>query len=202
MGEPIKVLAIDGGGIRGVIPALVLAEIERRIPWFFKRRHAREHGGDWGLPMARIARATSAAPTYFEPLRVETADGADYYAQARGVHAAVNGFLVVSLGTGGLTRPLPHGEATGWGLLQWALPILGVVFDGAAGTVDYQLASLLPTAGPARRYDRFQARLNERNDDMDDAGRTNLRALRLLAEGIVRQQGDDRDQLCEPLVAA
>ena len=26
----MKVLAIDGGGIRGLIPALVLAEIERR----------------------------------------------------------------------------------------------------------------------------------------------------------------------------
>ena len=26
----VKVLAIDGGGIRGLIPALVLAEIERR----------------------------------------------------------------------------------------------------------------------------------------------------------------------------
>ena len=26
----VKVLAINGGGIRGIIPALVLAEIERR----------------------------------------------------------------------------------------------------------------------------------------------------------------------------
>ncbi len=26
----VKALAIDGGGIRGIIPALVLAEIERR----------------------------------------------------------------------------------------------------------------------------------------------------------------------------
>ena len=28
--RPLRVLAIDGGGIRGVIPAMVLAEIERR----------------------------------------------------------------------------------------------------------------------------------------------------------------------------
>ncbi|HLZ29075.1 MAG TPA: patatin-like phospholipase family protein [Chloroflexota bacterium] len=30
MATPFKVLAVDGGGIRGIIPALVLAEIERR----------------------------------------------------------------------------------------------------------------------------------------------------------------------------
>ena len=27
---PVRILAIDGGGIRGMIPAIVLAEIERR----------------------------------------------------------------------------------------------------------------------------------------------------------------------------
>src|SRR5256885_11709973 len=30
MTRPLRVLALDGGGIRGVIPATVLAEIERR----------------------------------------------------------------------------------------------------------------------------------------------------------------------------
>ena len=30
MENPIKVLAIDGGGVRGIIPAMVLAEVENR----------------------------------------------------------------------------------------------------------------------------------------------------------------------------
>ena len=47
-------------------------EIERRGPWFFKRRHARDQDrkGDNFL-MREVARATSAAPTYFEPLQLE-----------------------------------------------------------------------------------------------------------------------------------
>src|ERR671910_191523 len=44
-------------------------EIEKRGPWFFKRRHARDQAreGDNFL-LREVARATSAAPTYFEPL--------------------------------------------------------------------------------------------------------------------------------------
>ena len=31
MAEPLRVLSIDGGGIRGLVPALVLEELERRL---------------------------------------------------------------------------------------------------------------------------------------------------------------------------
>jgi len=30
MPEPVRILSIDGGGIRGIIPAMILAELERR----------------------------------------------------------------------------------------------------------------------------------------------------------------------------
>src|SRR3954471_12253634 len=30
MAEPVRILSIDGGGIRGIIPALVLVELEKR----------------------------------------------------------------------------------------------------------------------------------------------------------------------------
>jgi hypothetical protein len=56
------------------------------------------------------------------------------YVEARKVHPEENDFLVVSLGTGELTRNMPYEEVRGWGLALWAQPILNVVFDGVADT--------------------------------------------------------------------
>jgi len=194
-------------------------EIERREPWFFKRRHARDPSrreGDNFL-MREVARATSAAPTFFEPLPLTVdlhgkcafIDGGVYannpamcaYVEARKIHPQEDDFLVVSLGTGELTRSLPYEEVRGWGLAKWAQPILNVVFDGVADTVDYQLRELLSIEeGEARRYYRFQTVLNTGNDDMDDASRTNIQALKTKAREIIDEKNAALEVLCGQLV--
>jgi hypothetical protein len=60
-------------------------------------------------------------------------------------------YLVVSLGTGQLTRPIPYDSARNWGLAGWAQNILSVIFDGVQGTVDYQLKQLLPSADDPKK---------------------------------------------------
>jgi patatin-like phospholipase/acyl hydrolase len=193
-------------------------EIEGRLPWFFKRRHALDpNKNGYNFFMREVARATSAAPTYFEPLQLAVdpdgnrafVDGGIYannpamcaYVEARKIHPEENDFLVVSLGTGELTRSLPYEEVNGWGLALWAQPILNVVFDGVADTVDYQLRELLPTEGEARRYYRFQTQLDIGKDDMDDASRTNIAALKVKAREIIAQNEDALKALCAQLIA-
>ena len=188
-------------------------EIERRTPFFFKStkaRDAEEPGYDF--PMWQVARATTAAPTYFEPLRIETDDQSEYYAlidggvfannpamcglaEAKAMHPD-DEFLVASLGTGELTQPLLYEKTKDWGLRQWAQPIIGISFDGVSGTVDYQLRQLLP----ATKYFRFQAKLYECNDDMDDTSPQNIRALQLLAEDLIESNDEALDDLCQQLV--
>ena len=192
-------------------------DIERRLPFFFRSRRAKEDS-DYDFPMKKVARATSAAPTYFEPAKIESEDSSDYYAlvdggvfannpamcayaEVRNTRPGADDFLLVSLGTGELTRSLPYEEVKGWGLALWAQPILSVVFDGVSDTVDYQLRQLLPPArNGVERYYRFQTRLNEGNDDLDDASRTNLRVLWLLAEAIISDNDRVLDALCDQLV--
>ncbi len=191
-------------------------DIERRKPFFFKRRHARKMA-DQNWLMWQAARATSAAPTYFEPAKLDTEGGNDYfalidggvyannpamcaYAEARAIWPQERDFLVVSLGTGELTRRIPYEQAKGWGLAKWAQPILGVEFDGVSDTVDYQLQDLCRDEQTRlSSYHRFQVTLSSANDDMDDASLTNIRALKLLAQDLVEQRDRDLKQLCDQL---
>lgn len=190
-------------------------DIERRQPYFFKRHKARQDPTrDW--PMWKAARATSAAPTYFEPAKLDfqagdylaLVDGGVYannpamcaYAEAKSLWPDEEDFLVVSLGTGELTRRIPYDQARGWGLAKWAQPILGVVFDGVSDTVDYQLRELCrDDEANIARYWRYQVTLTEGNDDMDDSSRTNIRVLELLARRLIDERDADLKRLCDLL---
>jgi predicted acylesterase/phospholipase RssA len=294
----VRILAIDGGGIRGLIPALVLAEIERRTgrataslfdliagtstgaiiacalarpdplpaadvarvydewgPTIFDRSPVKvitsadgyldERYSDDGLvaaldahleryrladatvpllvtaydlqgrtavvlrsadggdvSMVDAAHASSAAPTYFEPVRLggmTLVDGGVFainpaliaYADSAGGPLQA----LASLGTGEHTRPLPYDEVKGWGKLEWAGPIIDVVFDGSADAVDSQLGRLVDG-----RYFRLQTRLREASDDLDDASADNLAALRREAARLIETHDAEIDELCAILV--
>jgi predicted acylesterase/phospholipase RssA len=290
----VKALAIDGGGIRGLIPALVLAEIERRTgrrmatmvdviagtstgaiiacalarpnpmaadriaevytqdgPKIFDRSlvktvtsadgfldelyddsqlvaSLRNHLGDsriadattkllitaydlqaraellleGDVSLVDAAHASSAAPTYFEPVRlgnrtlIDGGVGAinpSLYAYAE---AGGNPTLLLSLGTGSQTKPLPYDEVKDWGKLQWAEPILDVVFDASADAVDTQLDRLIDGA-----YIRLQTQLTEASGDLDDASAANLAALRREGERLIAEQSAAIDRACELLTA-
>jgi patatin-like phospholipase/acyl hydrolase len=191
-------------------------EIEKRGPWFFKRRKARDENEGFDPLMREVARATSAAPTYFEPVQLKVGalgnrafiDGGVHsnnpamcaYVEARKIHPEENDFLVVSLGTGEPTREMPYEEVKGWGLALWAQPILNVVFDGVSDTVDYQLRELLSTEEDTRRYYRFQTVLDIGKDDMDDASATNIQALKTKAGQIIDENEAALETLCAQLV--
>ncbi|MBA2567580.1 MAG: patatin-like phospholipase family protein [Thermoleophilaceae bacterium] len=193
-------------------------EIEQRTTFFFKSASARADERD-DYAMRDAALATSAAPTYFQPVKVERGSGRPYLAlvdggvfannpamcayaealkrdagtRARGAGAEV---LLVSLGTGELTRRLAWERAKDWGLLAWAKPILDVVFDGVGDATDHHLAQLL---GRDESYYRFQTELDAASDDMDDASEGNLQRLKQEAEGLVRDNRERLEEACGKL---
>jgi uncharacterized protein len=183
---------------KALVEVLVTAyELEGREAFFFKRRKAIATPDQDDYPMWQVARATAAAPTYFEPLKLETGAIAGYYALVDGgvfannptmcAYADAHRFepgadiVVVSLGTGQLERPILYDDAKDWGMLEWARPILDVVFDGVADTTDYELRQLMSDT----RYFRLQTTLNVGSDAMDDASEANMRALLLKGEDVV-----------------
>ena len=184
-------------------------DLEHRKPFFFKTDRAKakpEH--DWA--MREAARATSAAPTYFEPEKL-TGDGAAFalcdggvfaanpamcaYAEARRRHPRAD-IRLVSLGTGQLTRPLHYEQVKGWGLIEWARPLIDVVFDGVSDATDYELTQLLAEAD----YTRFQVELIGASDSLDNADERNLEGLQRLARMLISERAADLERLAAELV--
>lgn len=193
-------------------------EVERGFPFFFKSTSARMRP-DYDFQARDIARATSAAPTYFEPMKLLTGTIAHHYTlidggvfannpaacalvEARTTYPDDSPYLIVSLGTGSLTRSLPLSIAKYWGAVRWAKPLLNIVFDGVSSTVDYQLRQLVPEIpNQCKLYYRFQVELNRHNHVLDNASSANITALKALAYDLIEQQSSQIDELCEKLVA-
>ena len=82
----------------------------------------------------------------------------------------------------------------------WARPVLDVIFDGVADTVDYQLRQLLPPgADGVPRYLRFQADLDADLSEMDDTSPEHLEGLHRAAESILQRQAADMAALVRQL---
>ncbi|AFY34981.1 patatin-like phospholipase family protein [Calothrix sp. PCC 7507] len=213
-------------------------DIELRMPIFFINELKKQKLGDnfrkicEGYTMKQAAMATSAAPTYFKPYKIETIDPTDggYYALIDGCIFAnnptslaimealisskklsakipykqplsLNDILVVSLGTGSLTRKYHYDKAVNWGLIQWVEPLVNIMLDANSESVACQLEQLLPKADDIpKQYYRFQGFLNGANDDMDDASPENIERLEALAQQIIRQKNSELNELCEQLM--
>lgn len=171
------------------------------------------------IPVYQICKASSAAPTYF-PAHVMRMGKADVplidggvvannptaCAIAEGIrinkeqtaarHCEVADFIVASFGTGEATRPISVDEAQEWGALEWAIPIIDVLFDGSTDAVDYIARQVIED----NKYFRFQCKLDEAYDDMDNADKPNLNALIAVGENYLSTQGGE--QKLEQLVTA
>jgi hypothetical protein len=102
---------------------------------------------------------------------------------------------LLSLGTGERTRKRTFADIDDWGLVEWARPILDVVFDGQSDAVHYQLTHALEDG----RYWRLQVELELASDDLDDASGGNLKLLRRHAEDLIDRESARLDAIVAAL---
>lgn len=185
-----------GGATLGeaITPAMVTSyDIEARDTVFLKSWHP-THAG---IPLQQAARATAAAPTYFEPAQVEWGgqmrpliDGGVFlnspvvsaYAEALKLFPG-DEIHVLSLGTGELTRSIRFEQAQAWGAVGWVLPLIDCMFDGMAKAADYQMRLFL-----GERYHRLQTSLDIASDDLDDTSPENIANLERTADRLIEEQ--------------
>ena len=169
-----------GSALRNVM--VTTYDIQNREPLFLKSWHDKYKS----LEMRFAGRATSAAPTYFEPALTPVGgsvkaliDGGVFinnpsvsaYVEALRLYPGEE-ILLLSIGTGELVRPIAYNEAKDWGKAGWMLPVLDCMFDGVSDAADYQLKQLL-----GDNYIRLQTDLSLASDDMDNASAGNIALL-------------------------
>lgn len=157
-------------------PCLVTSyDIRNRKAHFFTSADATTNIRNYYLK--DVARATSAAPTYFEPVRIKSLYGTPHtlidggvfannptlcaYAEARTLNFAkalnnnekpnkpsAKDMLIVSIGTGTVKEPYPYKEYKDANIVKWINPLIDIMMSGNSETVDYQLKQIYETLLP------------------------------------------------------
>jgi len=171
----------------------------------------------------QAVRATTAAPSYFEPARIENlsrkreealVDGGVFmndpaiaaYLEARKLGWDQDEIVILSLGTGRAPeRSFSYQDAVGWGALGWmqpskGVPILSIFSDGQTQTAAYQAGHLFNEL-PGVTYHRLDATLAPEAEDMDNARPGNIIALNGAADRVIRDNTVLLDNLADLLTA-
>ncbi|MDH3231274.1 MAG: patatin-like phospholipase family protein [Alphaproteobacteria bacterium] len=205
---------------------LTAYDLRHRAPYFFKSWKAQgrqlgagETAAQHDFLMRDVARAATAAPTYFEPAVIRNAvaerfvfvDGGVYannpamcaYVSASKLFPNADAFMLVSLSTGLPDIRLPAGDAGSWGMAAWARPILDMIIDGVGHTVHRHMKDLL-----GDDYFRFRVDLKSFSSgepgptqNLANASPENLERLIRKAETMLVASAGQLDRLVDRLCA-
>ncbi|GAA6623564.1 patatin-like phospholipase family protein [Scytonema sp. NUACC26] len=116
-------------------------------------------------------------------------------AEALRLGHSLDEITVLSLGTGDATRIIPFESARRWGILQWAQPLVNVLFDATSDVYEYITYQVIQN-----RFLRLQFKLDRHltgkrlSDDLDDVSKENISNL-IEATETYLQQSDVQEAL-------
>lgn len=150
-----------------------------------------------------VLRATSAAPTYFEPhqlspvdrpdLEYTMVDGAVFannpallaYYEAKRIFPLAKRFVIVSLGTGRQQRSYEYDQMQRWGFIDWINPLKGVPLLTMMNSAQNQLATYQLDRARDVDYIRLDRALEGCSARIDDASPRNIECLEEFVEKII-----------------
>jgi patatin-like phospholipase/acyl hydrolase len=160
------------------------------------------------IPAWQAVRASCSAPTYFPAMVMQlgqselplidggvAANNPSACAVAEGIRinaekpdqerVDLRDFILASFGTGSSRQKVSIQDAKEWGAMEWALPIIDLLFEGSTDTSDYVARQILHEDN----YYRFQTSLDESQSAMDNPSPDNLNALSSFAESYITSEG-------------
>jgi patatin-like phospholipase/acyl hydrolase len=202
-------------------PCLITGyDIRRRRATFFTQHDARRTPARDFL-VRDVARATSAAPTYFEVPLIRSRTDIGYpvidggvfannpslcaYAEARklfGYRAAQ--MAILSVGTGAVRKSYFYEEAKDWGAIGWMKPMVDIMMSGLSETVDYECRQAFEAVNVPEQYLRINVEMERLppgvSSDLDDAQDRNLRGLAELGTETAERFSGQLEQFAKLLI--
>lgn len=203
--------------------------VKDRQATFFNSVNAKSNK-DYDFKVFDIARATSAAPTYFELAQIISNGNSDFslidggvfannpsmcaYAEARGLNfAEINNdpskpnrpsgknMFMVSIGTGSSEEKFNPDKVKNWGMVQWVKPIIDIMMSGNTETVDYQLRALFGATDNGQSYFRIEPSVHNASPEMDDASPDNLERLKDAGLKYVADNSEQLEEIVTKLIS-
>lgn len=222
--EKILTERLDDTELKDTCPDVIVTsyDIEKRKPYFFKTSNARTEDCRNHL-LRHVARATSAAPTFFEPLlldekqwhgerkrrvlidggvfasnpsMVALSEALSFAKDADDRRELCSKILLCSIGVGTNNEVFPYKKAKKWGWIGWGKRFPSVVLDGMSDSADYHAQQILDDS----RYFRFDIPLCEASDDVDDASPGNIAKLKSRASDLIEEKACDLNRLVDLLI--
>jgi len=195
-------------------------DIRNGKPHFFKQH--KSSNDIFNFKVKDVARATSAAPTYFETARVKNISGSPFplidggvfvnnpamvaYSEARTMDfgeiekPAAKDMMIVSIGTGSTSKQYAYKSAKDWGLAEWVKPLIEIMMSASSQTVHYHLKQIYNTldAELSENYYRLEPRVISADAEMDNASIENMQKLKEDALSYI--SGEDKNKELDEIV--
>lgn len=209
-------------------PCLITSyDVERRKATFFNQIDGRECP-EQDYFIRDVARATSAAPSYFQIPKIRSLTNESYALVDGGVFAnnpalcayaevrskfripderpdkgpTAKDMVILSLGTGEAQKKYPYEEVKDWGQVEWIEPLINILMTGVSETVNYQLLQIYDAIDRPNQYLRINPNLShEKPLAIDDASEDNISELVKIGKEQAEKYDEDLDKFIELLLA-
>ena len=209
-------------------PCLISSyDVERRKAHFFDQIDAKQDPAE-DYFIRDIARATSAAPSYFEVPKIYSLTNESYALIDGGVFAnnpalcayaevrhkfrlpdngpdrgpTAKDMVILSLGTGEAQNKFPYEEVKNWGQVEWVQPLINIMMTGVAETVNYQLIQIYDAVERPNQYLRITPDLShEQPLPIDDASEEKISDLLRIGKAQAEKYNEQLDKFIDLLLA-